>query len=203
MYESEDLKVLLGNSIEEPEVDYDDAEVASETGHPVEESALKQFYFVTITDHMSTPDFRNHYLSVIQQVRNLDTLDQQLLAFSIVQKLPEKYDFEFSLNFTPYNQDEINELYMFLEFVEFNHEKFITDVWKYLKPNGKINIEQFCLSNSERIMTEIEEQLSTHYFPELITDFLRTYNKENLIKWFCEKSSALYSSILLALREEF
>jgi len=35
MFEDRDLKVLLGNSIEEPEVDYDDAEVASETGyHP-------------------------------------------------------------------------------------------------------------------------------------------------------------------------
>jgi hypothetical protein len=51
-------------------------------------------------------------------------------------------------------------------------------------------------------MLEIEEQLETHDYSGLIADFLRTYNKENLIEWFCEKSKALYPSILLALREE-
>ena len=203
MYDSESLKVLLGNSIEEPEVDYDDAMVASETGHPVEESALRQFYFVTVTDNMGKDDFKNNYLSVITIIKRFTTKEQQELAFSIIQKLPEKYDFEFSINFEYNNQDDINELYNFLEFVEFDNEKFIVNVWKLLKPNAdRLKIENFCNINKSKILDEIEEQLESHYHSRLITDFLRTYNKENLIKWFCEKSKDLYTSILLGLREE-
>jgi hypothetical protein len=203
MYETEDLKVLCGNTIEEPEMDYDDLRVESESGDPAVDSGLMQFYFVTISDAMTTPDFRNNYLSVISKVKTYSTKNQQLLAFALVQKIPEKYDFQFSTDFTPYNQQEINDTYHFIEFIEYNHEKFITNVWKYLKPDSNsLDVEKFCEHNDTKIISEIEEQLESHYFPELIADFLRTYNKENLIKWFCEKSKDLYPLILLTLREE-
>ena len=77
------------------------------------------------------------------------------------------------------------------------------DIWKYLKPDSNsFQLENFCEHNIPKILKEVEEQLETHYFPETITDFLRTYNKENFINWFCEKSKNLYTSILIALREE-
>ena len=204
MYDSEGLKVLCGNSIEEPEVDYDDDVVNSATGYPVQEESLREYYFVTVTDAMNTPEFRSQYSAVISHIKRFSTKHQQLLAFAIVQKLPEKYDFEFSRNVIPYNQDEINELYEFLEFVEYNHEKFIVDIWKYLNPpeDNWFQLENFCEHNIPKIMKEIEEQLETHYYNESITDFLRTYNKENLIRWFCEKSKALNTSIVLALTKE-
>lgn len=203
MYEPEDLKVLLGNSIELPEVDYDDAEVKSETGHPVEESALRQFYFVSVTDYMGKKEFKGNYLSVINQIKSYSTEEQLELAFAILQKIPERYDFEFSVDFTPTNQNEIDSLYSFLEFVEYNNEKFIVDVWKYLKPDlNSFQLENYCEQNTLKILKEVEEQLETHYFPETIADFLRTYNKENFIEWFCEKSKNHYTSILIELREE-
>ena len=203
MYDSESIKVLLGNSIEEPEVDYDDDKVQSETGYPVEESALKQFYFVTVVNNIAKPDFKSNYLSVINQIKGYSSHDQRLFSFSILQKMIERYDFEFSINFIPDSQDDINELYNFIEFVEYNHEKFITDIWKNLKPDFKIlNLQDFCEQNSQKILNEIEEQLESHYYSKLIADFLRTYNKDKLIEWFCEKSKNLYTSILLSLREE-
>lgn len=203
MYQTEDLKVLCGNTIEEPEMDYDDERVESESGDPVIDSGLMQFYFATIADNMATPDFRNNYLSVIGKARTYSTKHQQLLAFSLAQKIPEKYDFEFSQNFTPYNQQEINDFYFFVEFYEYKHEKFIVTIWKYLNPDSdSLDIEKYCEQNSTKIMSEIEEQLETRYYSELIADFLRTYNKDKFIKWFCEKSKLLYTSILLALREE-
>jgi hypothetical protein len=203
MYEAEDLKVLCGNTIEEPEMDYDDESVESVSGDPAIDSGIMQFYFVTITDHMATPDFRNNYLSVISKVRTYSTKHQQLLAFAITQKIPEKYDFQFSTEFTPYNQQEINELYHFIEFIEYNHEKFIVNVWKYLNPDSNsFDVEKFCEHNDIKIISEIEDQLESRYFPELIADFLRTYNKDKLIDWFCEKSKDLYPLILLALRKE-
>ena len=203
MYAEEDLKVLLGNSIPLPEMDYDDEDVNSETGYPVEEMALREYYFITITGYMAHPDFKEQYLSVITKIRQYSTEEQQLLAYSIVQKMPEKYDFEFSLNFTPDTQEDINELLQCIEFIEFAHSKFIESVWKYLKPDlNSLQFEKYCEQNNLKILSEIESQLESRYFPELITDFLRTYNKENLIEWFCEKSKVLNISIRIALQEE-
>lgn len=201
MFEDRDLKVLLGNSIREPEVDYDDAEVASETGYPVEESALRQFYFVTVVDHMDTPNFRSHYLSVISQIKEYTTEEQLLMAFSILDEMPKKYDFEFSVKFDLYNQEDINELYKFVEFVEYDHERLIVDTWKNLKVDNPIalNIEQYCNQNSQVIILELEKQATLSYISEMIADFLRTNDKENLLQWFYKKSEILRSLILLGI----
>jgi len=203
MYDSESLKVLCGNSIEEEEMDYDDKFMESEMGDPVVEEALREYDFVTITDNMNQPDFRDNYLEAMKQIRTYSTKHQQLLANSLVERLPEKYDFEFSRNFDFLNQDEINELYKFIQFYEYDHEKFIVTIWKYLNPDtNSLQLEKFCEHNIPEILAEVEEQLGTHYYPELIADFLRTYNKDKFIEWFCEKSKNLRAFILLALRKE-
>ncbi|MCG7849687.1 MAG: hypothetical protein MIO93_10975, partial [ANME-2 cluster archaeon] len=176
-------------------------EVASETGYPVEESALRQFYFVTVVDHMDTPNFRSHYLSVISQIKAYTTEEQLLMAFSILDEMPKKYDFEFSIKFDLYNQEDINELYKFVEFVEYDHERLIVDTWKNLKVNNPItlNIEQYCNQNSQVIILELEKQAATSYISEMIADFLRTNDKENLLQWFYKKSEILRSLILLGI----
>jgi hypothetical protein len=204
MYDSEELKVLCGNTFPLPEYDYDDEMVEGDTNTPVVDHGLREYYFVNITQYMATPEFKENYNSVIPHIKSHSTKKQQELAFAIVQKLPEKYGFEFSITYDPfYSQNEVDELYNFIEFVEFKHEKFITNIWKFLKPDlNPFRLEIFCEQNSPKILREIEEELETTHYSELITDFLRTYDKEKLIEWFCEKSKALYVSILLALREE-
>jgi len=201
MYDSESLKVICGNSIEEPEMDYDDAQVASDTGAPVQEEAEREYDFTTITENMNNPDFKENYLEAMKQIRAMSLKTQQNLAFSIIQKMPEKYDFQFSVTFDPfYSLDDVYELYRFIEFVEYDHEKFIVNVWKYLNPDtNSFQVELFCEHNTTKIISEIEEQLDTHDYSELITDFLRTYNKDKFIEWFCKKSKELRTSILIAL----
>jgi hypothetical protein len=180
MRESDALHVLLGNTIEKPEMDYDDERVNSESGDPVIDDGLQQYYFASVIDAMATKNFESDYKSVRGKIRLYSTEQQQLLAFSILQNLQEKYDFEFSLNFTPYNQDDIDELYKFIEFVEYDHEKFITQIWNHMiKSDGtKLDIETFCKVNEGKILKEIEEQTFTHYYSEMITDFLRTYRSD-------------------------
>jgi len=201
MFDSESLKVLCGNSIEEPELEYDDAQVASDTGFPVQEEASREYDFTTITDNMNRPDFKENYLEAMKQIRKLSLQKQQILAFAIIQKMPVKYDFQFSITFDPfYSLEDIYELYKFIEFVEYDHEKFITNVWKLLNPDtNSFQVEKFCEHNIPKIISEIEEQLETHEYSELIADFLRTYNKDKLIEWFCEKSKNLRTSILITL----
>ncbi len=203
MFEDRDLQVLLGNSIEEPEVDYDDADVESEVGYPVEETALKEYYYITIIDHIGKPDFREHYLAVIRFVQQYSVTHQTLLANSILKQIEEVYDHIPSINFDSDNYDEINEVYKFIEFIEYDHEDFIIEVWSFLNPEANsFQVEKYCEQNKHKIISEIEEQLSSRFFPWLIADFLRTYNKDNIIEWFCEKSKNLRSLILLSISEE-
>lgn len=203
MFEDRDLQVLLGNSIEEPEVDYDDADVESEVGYPVEETALKEYYYITIIDHIGKPDFREHYLAVIRFVQQYSVTHQTLLANSILKQIKEVYDHIPSINFDSDNYDEINEVYKFIEFIEYDHEDFIIEVWSFLNPEvNSFQVEKYCEQNKHKIISEIEEQLSSRFFPWLIADFLRTYNKDNIIEWFCEKSKNLRSLILLSISEE-
>jgi hypothetical protein len=197
MFENEGVKVLLGNSLKEPEVDYDDAEVASETGYPVEESALRQFYFVTVVNSLNTPDFKSHYLSVISEIKKYTTEEQLQLAYSLIDNFPRKYDFEFSRKFDLYNQQHIDAIYEFIEFVEYNNELFLIKIWKNFKVDvNSFNIEQYCKQNSQEIILQIEKESMQRYMPEMIADFLRTNDKENLLQWFCEKSEILRAPIL-------
>jgi len=204
MYNNESLKVLCGNTIEIPEVDYDDEAVESYSGDPVVDSGLMQFFFVNVTEYMNTPEFQENYESVKGDIKKLPLEHQKLLAFSIVQKMSEKYDFDFSTELNPfYNQDDIDELYQFIEFIEYKHEKFIVGTWRYLRPDSNLfQIEKFCEHNIPKILREIEEQAEVHEYSEMITDFLRTYNKDKLIEWFCEKSKKLRSSILIELLQK-
>ena len=39
-------------------------------------------------------------------------------------------------------------------------------------------------------------------FPKLIADFLRTYNKDDMIQWFCERSNRLITEIQVRIRKE-
>jgi hypothetical protein len=201
MYDSESLKVLCGNSIEEPEVDYDDRELETGTDAPVPEEASREYDFSTIIENMGKPDFKENYLEAMKHVRKLSLHDQQNLAFSIIQKMPEKYDFQFSITFDPfYSYDDTNELYKCIEFIEFDHEDFIVEIWLYLNPDvNSFNVKYYSEHNTAKILREIEEQLERRDYSEMIADFLRTYNKDKLIEWFILKSQNLRSSILIEL----
>ena len=203
MFEERNLKVMLGNSIREPEVDYDDAEVASQLRYPVEEEALREYYDVTIVDKIGKPDFKEHYLSASIHTKRFKIEAQQLLVNSIMNQIKEVYDYIPSVIHDVDSYESINEVYKFIEFIEYNHEDFIVEVWSFLKPDvNSFQVEKYCEQNSVKIISEIEEQLKSQYFSWLITDFLRTYNKNNIIHWFCEKSKNVRGLILLNLIEE-
>jgi len=203
MFEDRDLQILLGNSIEEPETDYDDADAQSELGYPVEEEALREYYYVTITDHIGKPDFREHYLSVIRFVQQYSLISQIILANSILEQIEKVYDHVPSISFDPNSYEEINEVYKFIEFIEYDHEDFVVEVWSFLNPEtNSFQVEKYCEQNKHKIVSEIEEQLKSRFFPWLIADFLRTYNKDNIIEWFCEKSKNLRTLIFLSLSKE-
>ena len=90
---------------------------------------------------------------------------------------------------TVYQQEQ---LYEFIEFLEFDNYRFLSYVWRFLLDESiklmKLDIEGFCKTNTMKIIKETEEQLETHSQNRLITIFLRTYYKEKYIEWFTTMS---------------
>ena len=167
MYEDRAQKILLGNSIELPEQDLDDAMVKSEYGRPVEEEALKEFYFITVTDNIGKEDFKENYLSAINIIRtDYDVEKQKMLCDSIFKQIKEVYDYLPPENVDYDTENEILDVYEFLQFLEFDHEEFIVGIWGFFKPETNLeSFENYCEQNGNKIIYEIEEQIDSKVFP--------------------------------------
>ena len=203
MFENRALKALLGNSLDLPEEDMDDLRVESQTGYPYEEAALKSYYFLTILDSIRTGEFQESFNATIPLLRKeYGFKDLQELCFEIIRYIKERYDFIFPQTVKIEDAEDTSDVLYLIKFLEYDNEEFITNVWKYLKPEiNSFQVENYCEQNGNKIISEIEEQSDTRSYPKLIADFLRTYNKDDMIEWFCEQSKRLNTAILLVLRE--
>jgi len=196
----QDEKILLGNSIPLPEVDIDE-NINEET---VQENALKGYWFATILNRIGESDFKSNYLTVIDDIKNSSPIEEQKrFCYAILEKIDEVHNFEFPIMLEFDNLDQINSLYKFLEFLEYNYEEFICTIWKFLDydifPNS---IEDFCKRNNEIIIKQIDEQTKFGFYPNKISVFLKTYKREDLIDWFYKASIEARSQILIKKLEE-
>jgi hypothetical protein len=197
-------KILMANSIRLPEEDLDDRMVKSQYGLPTEEDALRDYYFQTIIGNIGKEDFKENYLAVMHEIRQEYSMeDQRDLCFGIIKKIEEVYDFSFSTEIALDTVKQIFDIYEFIEFLEYKHEVFISDIWKDLKPDlSKTDLEKYIEQNQDKIINEIENQLKSKDLSELISDFLRTNNKENIIEWFTKKSKPLLVLIRIKIEGE-
>lgn len=204
MFEDKSQFTLLGQSIPEPERDYDDEMVNSEYGQPVAEDALKLYYFNSITDNIGKEDFKDEFIISMQNIKDYEVEDLRSFIQTILEQIKAVYDFEFGELFEFNNWDQINELLNFLKFLEYDHEEFILNTWKYLNPDisGKFDIDKYCSENSDKIVNEIDNQVDSHYYSKMISIFLRTYIKDKLVEWFCNKSKKMRTLILIKLLGE-
>jgi len=189
-------KILLGNSIPLPEVDVDE----NKSDELAPEEALRGYWYETILSKIGKKDFKANYLTVIDDIKNNSPIDEQKrFCFAILEKIIYVYEYEFPLNLDFDNLNQIYSLYEFLEFLEYDNEQFICNVWKFLNFTNSTydTIENFCINNINKIVKEIEEQINLGFYPEKISGFLRTYNKERLIEWFCRESCKVESQIKL------
>jgi len=200
MIETNETKILLGNSIEAPEVDMDEKQENGD--YPYQESALQDYYFAIIINNIGKKEFQENYLISKNIVISYPVQQQLNLIAMIKDKLEELYDFEIPKYLYPDNQEDINNVLEFLEFLEYDNEKFLTEIWYYLNVNNIINIDDICSSKEKQIMLEVEEQLESQYFSQLTSYFLRTYNKDQFIKWFAINSKKIKTRILLTIRKE-
>ena len=130
---------------------------------------------------------------------NFTPVEKTILARDVVERIKEVYDIDLILSDTP-TLKETTDIFKFLKFIEFEYINFMADVWKFLKVNLRSDIRDFCIQNSDKIIKIIEEQIETHFLPELVVNFLRTYNKEDMINLFIKLTEK--SRMMIVLRKE-
>lgn len=174
--------LLMGLSVVPPErLDEDEDNIADYR----DELAIRESSKQDIIDAVGTDEFRYTYLAQREDIQKQTLKFQRIFIEQILDKISELYDFEFPEKIVLDTIYQIQNVYLFLEFIEYDNLRFLTYVWKFLKKDLiHLDIEKYCNSNSDKIIKEIEEQLDVHPQDEIISIFLRTYYKEKMIQWF-------------------
>ena len=192
-------QMLLYTLVEPPEFDADEEELEARYREAFYESSK-----IDIQDQLNTEDFEATWQVLRSDIEN-ETLDlQRIFSEQTLDKIKEIYDFEFPIKIDLDSQYIINEFYDFLEFLEYKNEKFISSVWRFLKPVNlvRFDIAAFCNANAIKVIREIDEQLQIHPQNQMIDLFLRTYYKEKIIEWFINRTERKKVDITVQIFEE-
>jgi hypothetical protein len=198
-----DDKVLLGNSISLPEEDLDSHFLATQEVDDAQD-ALESYWQIGILKTIGTSDFKSSYLSTINNIKSDCTLKSQLnFCDYILRKIIDVYDFEFPEKPVVKTNQDVLQIYKLLEFLEYDHEMFLFNVWQNIKIDSTSKqLVQLCIENMDLIISEIDEQSNLEIYSELVTIFLRTYLKEDLFNWFCRITKSMETTILSKIMKE-
>jgi len=184
---------LCGESSFPPE-ELDD----EETHFDIMSRAILHSAELDIINNIQTNDFKYIYKDAIYDIKQFPFKNQRRFLEGVLEKISEIYDFEFPIKIDITNLNDVNELYLFLEFIEFDNINFISRVWKYLRKDIRgLDINKFCFANSIKIIKEVEDQIQSYDFNEKITLFLRTYYKDKFIEWFVRQTENAKIEIMI------
>jgi len=187
-------KILSGNSIPI----FTDNDEDSET---VELDAEIQYMCQSIISSIGTVEFKTTFLSMLDRIRLVCKFDDERnLCNYILDKIKEVYDYEPFIDFEIKDDDDVWQVYNLIAFLEYNHRKFLIDIWKLMQPDMKnFDIELECKLKEDFILSYIKDVMERTSFSRMIYLFLGTNIKENLIKWFCDVSLKNVNFIKLEL----
>lgn len=200
MLVEDNQKILLGNSIPLPEDDVDD----DMTSVDDQIDSLNGYWQTTILDSIGAKNFKENYNTVIGDIIEYVPLDEQIaFCYTILEKIDDVYEFEFPEKIDLQEKQSVLDLYEFLKFLEFDYRDFVLSVWSFIKTDlSSQSLLETCLDNENNIMKEVEEQLETSNYSELISTFLRTYIKERFMRWFCNSTMRYEVEIKIRIMEE-
>lgn len=161
--------------------------------------ASNNYDFIQLVNSIGTPEFKPIYENIMNNEYSI--IERHNLAIEILDKVKDVYNIELTLSNTPSVQ-EIADVFKFIKFLEYGYVSFIADVWKFMNVDLRSDIRIFCIANTEKIMKMIDEQIKTHFLPEIISNFLRTYNKGDMINLFIKLTEKVKMMIVLKIEEE-
>jgi len=192
----DNLLVLTGSSLPLPEQDDPDQ-------NQLNYEASIEYDRMELIDVIGMSSFKETYMMVINNLKSQEIVDQRRFCLGILEKVKEVYNYEFLPHPELDHQLDMNNVYDLIKFLNYDYIDFLGDVWRYLKTDlKKTNVKQFCEKNSDKIIIELEDQLNSRDLSEMVSIFLRTYNKDNLIDWFIKSTEKQKMLIYLQIVKE-
>jgi hypothetical protein len=193
MISSKPEKIILGYDIKPSETD-DETENLDEVSI--------SYDIVLIINSIGTEDFKSTYLNFIDNIKQQTLQIQKYFCNSILEKIESVYSFVFPNNVEPDNQQEVEQIYSFLEFVEYNHINFLSKLWIILNEDlNKINITNFCHNNIDKILYTIDELIEITNLTVLVDLFLKIYDKKHMLEFIIKKTEYSKPLVILAILE--
>lgn len=178
------LEVLIAGQITPQELDNyeEDEDIRSLL-------AIYESSSIDIIGKMNTEDFYSVYNVLKGDIMMVsDALKRDFIS-KYLDEMSEVYEFEFAIKPKYDTSQTIEQMFKFIEFVEYDNITFLSYVWSYLDPIERVNIPKYVKENEKTIIEEITNQIDLMVtLTENVSDFLRTYNKEGLIEWFINRS---------------
>lgn len=178
------LETLIAGQITPPEMDnYEEDE---------DRRALISIYessTIYILDVMGQEDFYYVYTNLETDITRMSQDLQSIFIRKYLDKMEEFYEYVLEPKPTNMTEFKIEDLFSFIEFVEYDNVTFLTYIWKYLDDIVKVDIDKYVSEHDDEIVEEITNQSNLMVtLTENISQFLRTYNKDGLLKWFKDHS---------------
>lgn len=191
----DNIEILAGMSLPLPEQDDPDQ-------NQLNDEASIEYDGMEVVSAIGQPVFKEIYTLFINDLKQQEIVDQRRLCLDILSKVKEVYDYSFLPFPNLDTQLDMNDVYDLIKFLNFDHVEFLADIWRYLKVDLKtIAIKKFCYENSDRIVSELEEQIKSRDLSRLVSLFLRTYIKDDLIDWFVDSTEKNRMLIYLRILE--
>lgn len=176
-------------------------EVEEDFDRDIEKEASLRYDLLNIVNSVGTDDFKDCYLMSIDSIKDSPVGVQQVFCNELLEKVREIYDYEFPVKLD-FSESTILDFYKFIEFVEFDYLDFLSKLWRIMNQDLKsLDVVDFCRSNSFEIVKEVDDIVETSSFAKLVSTFLRTYLKDNLVEFIIKKTVKDRMLIVLEIKE--
>lgn len=177
------LRLLYGRSTFIPELDEEEQENR-------DENAITEYETYLLTNSIGTESFEYNFLVFSNSILGQDIEDLKNTVERILERMEDVYGFGFFESVNMNSKNDLENIIDLIKFVEFDNLQFLTDVWSNLQtdPLEVEDIPEYCNQYSTNIVIAVDSMLEVYTYNKFIISFLRTYNKDNLISWFSNKS---------------
>ena len=187
-------KILIGEIIPVPESDVDDPS-------DLIDAASMHYDAQVLIDSIGTRDFIFDYYATINNLIRQPIESLLQLCRSIINKVKDKYDFEFSTNMEISDMDGVKKLLNFIKFLNFGSVEFLVSFWEKIPVDIlKVNLEDTL--RKINLDYEIDRTLKTYPQNEIISDYLRTNTKEGIFDFFLSNSELYKVEIYVRILEK-
>ena len=191
------LKTLVSDYASMPEYnEYEDTE------NPIDDPEVESDC-VDLLEHIGKEEFKNIYLNVILNLKQQPLEKQITLCNNILLKVEQVHQFTFMKKLHIASRSDISKVYKLIEFIEFNNLRLLVELlYGLIEDIRNVDMKKFYEDNWITIQNRLQSIMSS----ELVVEFIRTNNKENLISFLSnateKKRIEITGSLLLKKQKE-